>query len=120
VVLDRDADTRGVVAATVRVAGAETLEASSVEEALAHCAQLPPDVILADLTHPDADGHVLVDKLRATGDDTLSHVPVLAITGYAHDPDRVQTETNGLRARLDQPVTPESLVNNVARARSVR
>jgi PAS domain S-box-containing protein len=114
-IVDRDGDSRGLVAAAVRHAGAETMEAGSVEEALVRCAETPPDIILADLTLPDADGHVLMERLRTGPADQLSRIPVLAITGYSDVPDRVQTETSGLRAQLEKPDAQESLVNAVAR-----
>jgi two-component system CheB/CheR fusion protein len=118
-IVERDPDARGLVAAAVRLAGAQTMEAESVEEALARCLESVPDVILADLALPGADGHILIGKMRASVDSPLSHIPVLAITGYADDPDRVQTATSGLQAELatpPTPPTPESLVNTVARA----
>jgi two-component system response regulator PrrA len=86
-----------------------------VDEALVRCAQAPPDLILADLTLPDADGHLLMERLRDGPEDRLAGIPVLAMTGYSDVPDRVQRETSGLQAQLERPHAQESLVNAVAR-----
>lgn len=114
-VVDRDPDSRALVVGAVRLAGATTIEADSVESAFERCAETAPDAILADLAHPDAAGHLLMQRLRATPDSPFAHIPVLPINGYADDPSRVQTETSALDAKLDKPIVQESLVNTVAR-----
>jgi PAS domain S-box-containing protein len=114
-IVDRDPDARSLVAAAVRLAGAQTTEAESVDDALVRCLETVPDVILADLSRPEADGHILIEKLRTSVDSPLAHIPVLAIAGYSDVPDRVETETSELQARLDKPPAQESLVNTVAR-----
>jgi two-component system OmpR family response regulator len=78
-VMERDADARSLVAASLRLAGAQILEADSVEAALVRCAEMAPDVILADLTYPGSDGHVLIEKLRASPEGVLAQIPVLAV-----------------------------------------
>jgi PAS domain S-box-containing protein len=117
-IVDRDGDSRGQVTAAVRDAGAQATEAESVEEALVRCAEAAPDIILADLGLPDADGHVLMERLRTAPQDQLSRIPVLGLAGYSDAPDRVQTETSGLQAQLEKPLAQESLVNAVARTLS--
>ena len=117
-IVDRDGDSRGQVTAAGRDAGAQATEAESVEEALVRCAEAAPDIILADLGLPDADGHVLMERLRTAPQDQLSRIPVLGLAGYSDAPDRVQTETSGLQAQLEKPLAQESLVNAVARTLS--
>jgi PAS domain S-box-containing protein len=114
-VVDDEPDSRELVVTILRLAGAEGLEAGSVDEALACCAATPPDVILADLAMPGEDGYVMLERLRAEPTHPMARIPVLAITGYAGSSDRVQTEAAGFQGHLVKPVDPATLIAAVAR-----
>lgn len=66
-----------------------------------------PDVILLDLGLPGMDGFEVCRRLKK--DPELAHVKVIAITGYAGDEYRRQSEAAGCHTHLVKPVSPKVL-----------
>jgi DNA-binding response OmpR family regulator len=57
-------DARELIAMILRMAGANVQTASSVREALQHPDASHPDVLLADIGMPGADGSALIREVR--------------------------------------------------------
>jgi CheY-like chemotaxis protein len=116
VVVDDEPDARDVIARILARAGAATASAGSVREALAEVTRQRPDVIVSDIAMPGEDGYDLIRILRETlpGETGGAAIPVLALTAYAREEDRLRCLSSGFDAHLAKPVDPAELLGVVA------
>lgn len=66
-----------------------------------------PDVVLLDLGLPGLNGFDVCRRLKK--DPDLAHVRVIAITGYAADEYRTQSEAAGCDMHFVKPISPKLL-----------
>jgi signal transduction histidine kinase/CheY-like chemotaxis protein len=107
-VVDDAADSRELVAAALREAGADVTEARSAAEALAAFEQAAVDMVVSDVAMPERDGFELVRALRAT-----SHgfsLPIVAVTAFGSPEDRAAALDAGFDAHVGKPFEPRALV----------
>ena len=90
----------------LRHAGYEVLEAVTGEDGVRLAAEAHPDLVLMDLQLPGMDGAEALRQLRA-GDQP--QVPVVAVTAFAMDEDRVQAERDGFDGYLQKPISIRAL-----------
>ena len=76
-VIDTDPDARELLEAVLGYCGAFVAHAASAREALDIVAKEKPDVVVAEIAMPDADGYWLVERLRARGAGRA--IPVVAL-----------------------------------------
>lgn len=72
---------RDPIAASLHLAGFDTLRASNGKEALAMVKSRRPDLILLDIAMPEMDGLTFLENLRET--DDFSATPVILLTAIA-------------------------------------
>ena len=77
-VVDDDARNRKLARDVLRLAGFDTLEAASGEDAIALTGEQLPDLVLMDIRLPDLDGSEALRRLKA--DPATAHIPVVALT----------------------------------------
>ena len=94
-VIDDDADIRGLVAELLGRAGMTVEQAADGRAGLRALHQAPPDVVVLDVSMPDLDGWQTLERIR-----DLSDVPVLMLTGRGAELERVR----GLQAGADDYV----------------
>jgi two-component system cell cycle response regulator DivK len=94
----------------LRHAGYEVLEAVTGEDGVRLAAEAHPDLVLMDLQLPGIDGAEALRQLRA-GDQP--QVPVVAVTAFAMDEDRVQAERDGFDGYLQKPISIRALPSQV-------
>ena len=94
----------------LRHAGYEVLEAVTGEDGVRLAAEPHPDLVLMDLQLPGMDGAEALRQLRA-GDQP--QVPVVAVTAFAMDEDRVQAERDGFDGYLQKPISIRALPSQV-------
>lgn len=74
-------------------------------EALAACAETPPDLVLMDIQMPGMDGLECARRLRAQQrEGTLPHFPILALTAHALDADVAASLEAGMDEHLTKPL----------------
>jgi DNA-binding response OmpR family regulator len=95
-VVDDEADIRGLVRTVLQRAGHEVLEATDGGEALRVFYESQPELVLLDVSMPVLDGWATLKRIRE-----LSDVPVMMLTARAQELDKVR----GLRAGADDYVT---------------
>ncbi len=95
-VVDDDADVRGLVRELLERAGAAVTEAADGREALRLLYDVRPDVIVLDVTMPELDGWQTLERIR-----DLTEVPVLMLTARDTELEKVR----GLQAGADDYVT---------------
>jgi signal transduction histidine kinase len=106
--VDDAADSRELIAAALREAGAEVSEAQSVSEALAAFEQAPFDMVVSDVAMPERDGFDLVRALRGTARG--NGLPIVAVTAYGSHEDRAAALNAGFDAHVGKPFEPRALV----------
>jgi DNA-binding response OmpR family regulator len=95
-VVDDDADVRGLVRALLERAGAIVREAVDGREALRVLYDVRPEVVVLDVTMPELDGWQTLERIR-----DLSAVPVLMLTARDTELEKVR----GLKEGADDYVT---------------
>jgi PAS domain S-box-containing protein len=79
-VVDDEADIRGVMAEVLRLQGYTVLEAADAPQALRHMHETRPDILVTDVGLPNGmNGRQLADQVRVQ----WPQLPVLMVTGYA-------------------------------------
>ena len=79
-------------------------------EALAACAQDPPDLVLMDLQMPVMDGLEAARRLRALqAEGRLPVFPILGLSAHAGSDDRAQAIAAGMDDYLTKPILLEAL-----------
>ena len=111
-VVDDDADTRGMMETVLAQRGAQVIVASSAAEALECVEREAPDVLLSDIGMPGMDGYALMRVLRDR--PGARAIPAAALTAYAHADDRGQAIAAGYQLHVAKPVEPAELVAVVA------
>ncbi len=117
-VVDDEEMARELVVMILIQAGAETLTAASVAEALATLVALPPEqypsVVISDLSMPDEDGYSLIRQIRQLAPKRGGLLPAIALTSYGRMEDRVRVLGAGFQAHVTKPVEAEELVAVIA------
>jgi CheY-like chemotaxis protein len=113
-IVDDNVDTATGLAAHLRETGAHEVRlAHSGEIGLAAAEEFAPDLVLLDIGLPDIDGYEVARRLRA--DARFKHVPLVALTGYHGEADRVRARLAGFDEYLVKPV-PYVMLNEVLAA----
>jgi DNA-binding response OmpR family regulator len=94
-VIDDDADIRGLVAELLERAGLSVEQAEDGRAGLRSLHRQPPDVVVLDVSMPELDGWQTLERIR-----DLSDVPVLMLTARGAELERVR----GLQAGADDYV----------------
>jgi CheY-like chemotaxis protein len=116
VVVDDDADTLDLFAATLRACGGTIVTASTARDALALVRDRRPHVVLSDIAMPEGDGYWLVREIRQLADEDAGRVPVVAATAFGREHSRARVLAAGFIDHLQKPVDPEVLCRAIARA----
>ena len=106
--LNEDAEFRGVVADELRSTGFDPTEAATVAEAEALVLRgtVRFEALLLDVSLPDGDGRDLCARLRAA----RQHMPVLMLAGSDAEDDVVRGLEAGAHDYLAKPVHPSVLI----------
>ena len=107
-VIEDDQNTADMVLNLLESVGFSTNNVDDGVSALEHIATAPPDLILLDLSLPDMDG---LDVLRWVRD--RSFLPVIVISGFSKEHDKVVALEAGADDFMDKPFSPEELVARV-------
>ncbi len=67
------------------------------------------DVILMDMQMPVKDGYQAIEEIRASEDEVLSNVPIIALTANAIDTEIKKCYSSGANDYLSKPFKPDSL-----------
>jgi DNA-binding response OmpR family regulator len=95
-VVDDDADIRGLLKELLGRAGYDVVESSNGRDGLRALYASSPDLVLLDVSMPELDGWQTLERIR-----DVSEVPVVMLTARAAELERVR----GLKAGADDYVT---------------
>ncbi len=88
--------------------GYDLVVARNGSEAIVQAQEQHPDVILMDIQMPGMDGLEAIRRLRA--EDTMAHVPIIAVTALAMPGDREHCLAAGADDYITKPIRLRSLV----------
>jgi len=91
--------------------GYTVLQARDGREGIDKAVQVCPDLILLDIQLPVMDGYKVARELRTL--DSLSHVPIVAVTSYAMSGDREKSLAAGCTGYIEKPINPETFVTQI-------
>jgi CheY-like chemotaxis protein len=105
--VEDDRDTREMYAVALDLSGFRISEAGTAAQARAAAHTSRPDVVVSDLTLPDADGCELCAEFSENPE--TRHVPTIALTGRSSDEDLERCTAAGCVRVLVKPCTPDTL-----------
>ncbi|HWS72059.1 MAG TPA: response regulator, partial [Thermoanaerobaculia bacterium] len=109
VLVDDEPESRKMVGAVLRAAGANVLALDSASSALEAIDQRRPSLVITDIAMPGMDGYALTRLLRAR--DYGGTLKIVALSAFP----AVHDQQSGLDAYLTKPIDPFHLVDEVAR-----
>jgi signal transduction histidine kinase/DNA-binding response OmpR family regulator len=109
-VVDDEADQRELLAAALSLKEAEVRTAGEITEAMEIMTAWRPEIVVADIAMPDGGGYELIRRMHGQGIKT----PVIAITAYARDEDRLRALAAGFRMHLSKPIELYELLVSIA------
>jgi len=91
--------------------GYETLQTKDGFKALELAREHTPDLILMDIQLPEVSGLEVTKWLK--DDETLSEIPVVAVTAFAMKGDEERIREGGCEAYLSKPITVTTFIETV-------
>ena len=107
-IVEDDDNTAEVMETLLRDAGYLAVAVDTGESALAEITAAAPDLVLLDLRLPDMNG---LDILRSVR--THSFLPMIVISGFGNDKDRVTALEAGADDYMSKPFSSEELIARV-------
>src|SRR3954469_7791649 len=107
VLVDDEVESRRMVAAVLRAAGANVVAVDSATAALSAIAEHRPHLVITDIAMPDMDGYAFTRTLRERERD----LKVVALSAFPPSPEK----KTGFDAYLSKPIDPFHLVDEIAR-----
>ncbi len=109
VLVDDEQESRKMVAAVLRAAGANLRTYDSAHAALEGIDQHRPAIVLTDIAMPEMDGYAFTRALRER--DYGRKIKIVALSAFPATGDRA----SGFDAYLSKPIDPFHLVDEIAR-----
>ncbi len=93
-------------------AGYEVLEAMDGKSGIELVERERPNLVLMDVNLPDIDGLEATTRLKAQ--QSVAHIPIVALTANAMHGDRERCIEAGCNGYVPKPITKNELLNTVA------
>jgi CheY-like chemotaxis protein len=107
--VEDDEDAREILSMLLEQAGAEVRQAESVAGALEALDGAVPDLVLCDISMPDADGYSFARALRERPPARGGEVVAVALTAHAREEDRRRSLAAGFSGHAVKPIDPSAL-----------
>lgn len=107
-IVEDDEDTSEIFTTLLQDAGYDTVAVDHGQAALNEIAHQAPDLVLLDLNLPDVNGLEVLKEVRSR-----SFLPMIVISGYGKDRDRVHALEAGADDYMSKPFSPEELIARV-------
>lgn len=112
-VVDDEADIREILQLTLENAGYRVVTAADGSEALTAAEQEVPDAILLDVGMPKIDGWQVLERMKSSPAIDLATIPVVMLTAWTSDEDRVRGGIEGALRYLGKPFDPAEVVSTL-------
>jgi CheY-like chemotaxis protein len=110
-IVDDYEDNRLIYSEYLSFVGFRVAEATDGADAVAKAAHLVPDVVVMDLSLPGMDGWEATRAIKS--DERTRHVPVIALTGFAHATHAGRAKEAGCDEFITKPCPPLELLGAV-------
>lgn len=97
----------------LRAHGFETLQTNDGVTAMQLAQEHQPDLILMDIQLPEVSGLEVTKWLKA--DDSVRHIPVVAVTAFAMKGDEEKIRRGGCEDYLPKPIKVATFIETVRR-----
>lgn len=114
IIVDDEADSRGMLSAALRDAGCSVTEAGSVADAYQAFIGSQPDVVISDIGMPGENGFDLIGRIRDLPPEKGGCVPAIALTAYVREEDRHRALSAGFQHHIGKPVELTELMRLVS------
>lgn len=111
-VVDDEADSREFVAFVLEQAGAIVTPVASGIDALQVLSTTTFDVMVSDIGMPGMDGYMLMRQIRTRSES--KHIPAIALTAYAGEPDQQQAVAAGFKRHFSKPFDPADIMKAIS------
>lgn len=91
--------------------GHNIVQTSNGMEALGLAREHKPDLILMDIQLPEVSGLEVTKWIKE--DDTISHIPVIAVTAFAMKGDEERIRQGGCEAYISKPISVASFLQTI-------
>ncbi|NBQ09777.1 MAG: response regulator [Betaproteobacteria bacterium] len=88
-----------------------TLKTASGTEALELVKNHRPDLVLMDIQLPEVSGEVVIQWIK--GDESIKHIPIVAVTAFAMKGDEDRILSKGCEAYLSKPISIAKFIETV-------
>ncbi|MBD2020150.1 response regulator [Leptolyngbya sp. FACHB-36] len=112
-IVDDDHDSRDLLTYVLQSEGASVVAVESVQAALVVIKQQSLDILVSDITLPDADGYFLIQEVRRQETERGGHLPAIAVTAGARPEDRANALAAGFQKYLSKPVDLDELIAEI-------
>ena len=107
-VVEDQADLRGILRDLLTGSGYEMLEAADGQAGVAKAKAERPDLILMDIQLPVLNGYEATSQIRT--DPKLKATPIIAVSSYAMKGDEEKARTAGCDHYVTKPYSPMQLL----------
>jgi two-component system, cell cycle response regulator DivK len=91
--------------------GYQTIQTRNGTEALALARSHKPDLILMDIQLPEVSGLDVTRWIKE--DETIRHIPIIAVTAFAMKGDEERIRAGGCEAYLSKPISVAKFIETV-------
>lgn len=91
--------------------GYQTIQTRNGTEALSLARSHKPDLILMDIQLPEVSGLDVTRWIKE--DETIRHIPVIAVTAFAMKGDEERIRAGGCEAYLSKPISVAKFIETV-------
>jgi two-component system cell cycle response regulator DivK len=91
----------------------DTVQTQDGREALDLARKHMPDLILMDIQLPEISGLEVTKMIKS--DDTLKHIPVIAVTAFAMKGDEEKIREGGCEGYIAKPISVPSFLETIAK-----
>ena len=91
--------------------GHNIVQTSNGMDALGLAREHKPDLILMDIQLPEVSGLEVTKWIKE--DDTISHIPVIAVTAFAMKGDEERIRQGGCEAYISKPISVASFLQTI-------
>jgi DNA-binding response OmpR family regulator len=115
-VVDDEPDIQELVRINLELDGHRVVVAGDGAAALDAVSEEVPDVVLLDVMMPGVDGWTVLEQIKAAVEPEIKTIPVLMLTAFGGEENRVRGGIEGAIRYLTKPVSPDQLRREVRQA----
>jgi two-component system cell cycle response regulator DivK len=109
--IEDDLQNRVLVRRILEASDFAVIEAENGIVGLRLAQEITPDLILMDINLPEMDGYEVTSRLKAI--ESLTHVPIIAMTANVMKGDREKTLAAGCDGYIQKPIDVDSLPEQI-------